>query len=136
VASHYEVVDFRPSLHLSTCSTTPSLPLDASTMSNQRPPTAVLEEHEKQWIFTESDLLKTPSILDGMDPAQERELRAKGVNFILQAGIMLKLPNTTLSTAAIFFNRFLMRHSLKSKGGTKALHHYVRLILSPRRLKI
>ena len=56
---------------------------------------------------------------------KERELRLKGTNFILQVGIALKLPQLTLSTAAVFFNRFLMRRSLVAKGGVKPLHHYV-----------
>lgn len=62
-----------------------------------------------------------------MSAEEEREMRAKGLNFIMQVGIMLKLPQLTLSTAGIFFNRFLMRHSLVNKGGDspKPLHHYV-----------
>ena len=62
-----------------------------------------------------------------MLPEKERELRAKGVSFIRQVGIMLKLPELTLSTAAIFFHRFLMRVTLMDKPGAKALHHYVSL---------
>jgi len=61
-----------------------------------------------------------------MSPEAEKEIRSKGVNFITQVGIMLKLPQVTLSTAAIFFNRFLMRRSLQPKDGYKPLHHYVR----------
>lgn len=60
-----------------------------------------------------------------MPAEEERMLRRKGVNFILQVGMMLKLPQTTLSTAAVFFNRYLMRNSLKAKPGYKPLHHYV-----------
>ena len=89
------------------------------------PPYKVLEETEKQWLFSEEELRRTPSVIDGMTIETERELRAKGVNFISQIGIMLKLPQLTLSTAAVFFNRFLMRNSLVDKPGRKALHHYV-----------
>lgn len=63
--------------------------------------------------------------MDGMKPEVERETRGKGVNFIWQVGMMLKLPQLTLSTAAVFFNRFLMRHSLVPREGYKPLHHYV-----------
>ena len=60
-----------------------------------------------------------------MTQAEEKELRAKGVNFIVQVGILLKLPQLTLSTAAIFFQRFLMRASLKSaRDGIPKLHHF------------
>lgn len=62
-----------------------------------------------------------------MPPAKEKEVRTKGINFIRQVGIMMKLPELTLSTASIFFNRYLMRMSLVDKPGLKALHHYVRL---------
>lgn len=60
-----------------------------------------------------------------MTQADEQEIRVKGVNFIVQVGIMLKLPQLTLSTAAIFFQRFLMRASLrKERNGIPKLHHY------------
>lgn len=60
-----------------------------------------------------------------MTQAEEKETRAKGVNFIVNVGIMLKLPQLTLSTAAVFFQRFLMRASLKKeRNGIPKLHHY------------
>ncbi|QDS75552.1 hypothetical protein FKW77_005667 [Venturia effusa] len=89
-----------------------------------RDPYEVLAEAEQQWIFTEEELLRTPSICDGMPMEEERHNRYKGNHFITQAGIMLKLPQTTLSTAAVFFNRYLMRKSLVSRPPYKALHHY------------
>lgn len=102
-----------------------------------RPPPPAVAEAEEQWLFTEDELLQAPSIVDGMSSEEERALRRKGVNFILQVGMMLKLPQTTLSTAAVFFNRYLMRNSLKPRPGYKPLHHYVSLALhlgSKRRL--
>jgi protein BUR2 len=94
-----------------------------------RPPPPAVVEAEQQWIFTEDELLQAPTIVDGMAAEEERTLRRKGVNFILQVGMMLKLPQTTLSTAAVFFNRFMMRNSLKPKPGFKPLHHYVSVLL-------
>jgi protein BUR2 len=79
-------------------------------------PNRVLAEQEAQWLFTDAELANTPSIQDGMTQAEEKELRAKGVNFIVQVGILLKLPQLTLSTAAIFFQRFLMRASLNPEA--------------------
>ena len=88
-------------------------------------PYEVIEEAERQWIYTEDELLRTPSIIDGLSPEEERTFRYKGFNFITQVGIMLKLPQTTISTATVFFNRFLMRYSLKQKSKEdKKLHHY------------
>ncbi|TKA71760.1 hypothetical protein B0A55_08588 [Friedmanniomyces simplex] len=93
----------------------------------QRPksPNRVLAEAEAQWIFTDAELTNTPTIQDGMPVAEERETRAKGINFIVSVGVMLKLPQITLSTAAIFFQRYLMRGSLKkARGDMPKLHHY------------
>ncbi|KAF2191178.1 cyclin-like protein [Zopfia rhizophila CBS 207.26] len=89
-----------------------------------RPPPPAVAEAEQQWIFSEEELLQTPSVVDGMPADEEKTIRRKGVNFILQVGMMLKLPQTTLSTAAVFFNRYLMRRSLVAQAGYKPLHHY------------
>ncbi|KAI0889400.1 cyclin-like protein [Annulohypoxylon maeteangense] len=75
-----------------------------------------------QWYFTPDEVLSSPSILDGLSPAEERLRRAKGVNFIYQAGILLELPQTTLYVAGVFFHRFFMRCSMvEEKHG---IHHY------------
>jgi hypothetical protein len=77
----------------------------------------------EQWLFSEEDIKNSPSALHGLDPAEERSRRAKGVNFIVQAGILLKIPQLTLGTASVFFHRFFMRASMiQEKGG---VHHYV-----------
>ncbi|KAK6586061.1 hypothetical protein PZA11_001118 [Diplocarpon coronariae] len=75
-----------------------------------------------QWLFTEEELKATPSMCDGLDPAEERSRRAKGVNFIIQTGILLKLPQITIGVASTFFHRFFMRRSMVEKHG--GLHHY------------
>lgn len=95
--------------------------------AKQRPrsPNRVLAEAEAQWLFTEAELANTPSIQDGMSQEDEKLTRARGVHFIVQVGILLKLPQLTLSTASIFFQRFLMRASLKKeRGGIPKLHHF------------
>ena len=75
-----------------------------------------------QWLFTRDEVASCPSIIDGMSPVEERLRRAKGVNFIYQAGILLELPQTTLYVAGVFFHRFYMRFSMDEKLG---IHHYV-----------
>lgn len=102
-------------------------PVVPPQVERPRPPPPAVQAEEEQWLFTEEELLMTPSIMDGMKPEEEKAIRRKGVQFILQVGMMLKLPQTTLSSAAIFFNRFLMRNSLKhnKETGVKALHQYV-----------
>lgn len=76
-----------------------------------------------QWFFTTDEVHSTPSIIDGISPSEERLRRAKGINFIYQAGVMLDLPQITLWVAGVFFHRFFMRFSMvQEKGG---IHHYV-----------
>ncbi|SPN96836.1 related to C-type cyclin [Cephalotrichum gorgonifer] len=75
-----------------------------------------------QWYFTPDEVVSTPSIIDGISRAEERLRRAKGVNFIYQAGALLDLPQPTLWVAGVFFHRFYMRFSMvEEKSG---LHHY------------
>jgi hypothetical protein len=76
-----------------------------------------------QWFFTQEEVLSSPSILDGLAPAEERLRRAKGVNFIYQAGILLELPQITLYVAGVFFHRFYMRRSMVEEK--QGIHHYV-----------
>nr|OQO26741.1 hypothetical protein B0A51_07720 [Rachicladosporium sp. CCFEE 5018] len=100
-------------------------PSHPAQRTRPKSPNRVLAEAEAQWTFTPAELANTPSIQDGLSPAEEKDIRTKGVNFILQVGILLKLPQLTLSTAATFFQRFLMRSSLKGvRDGVPKLHHY------------
>ncbi|PPJ57472.1 hypothetical protein CBER1_04413 [Cercospora berteroae] len=100
-------------------------PAHPATRQRPKSPNRVLAEAEAQWIFTDEELANAPSIQDGMSAEDERDRRIKGINFIVQVGIMLKLPQLTLSTASIFFQRFLMRASLaKERNGVPKLHHY------------
>lgn len=96
----------------------------ASAEQQRTLPSEVLFLAESQWLFSDEELLRTPSILDGLTPEKERDNRAKGVNFILQIGIMLKIPQITLATASVFLHRFYMRHSMEDGPGHKGLHFY------------
>ncbi|KZF19750.1 cyclin-like protein [Xylona heveae TC161] len=87
-------------------------------------PNPVLLEAESQWLFSEEELLRTPSALDGMAPEKERENRGKGVNFITQVGIMLRLPQLTLASASVFLHRFFMRHSMVDTPERPGMHYY------------
>jgi len=89
----------------------------------QSSPQRIPQARPDQWLFTLDEVASTPSILHGLSLAEERLRRAKGVNFIYQAGIMLGLPQLTLWVAGVFFHRFYMRCSMvEEKGG---IHHYV-----------
>lgn len=78
---------------------------------------------QTQWLFTAAELLRAPSILEGLPPEQELMNRAKGVNFITQVGIALKLPQLTLATACVYLHRFFMRHSMPTPT-RPGIHHY------------
>jgi protein BUR2 len=84
----------------------------------------VLERAQSQWIFSPAELQRAPSILDGMDRTQEQSNRSKGVNFITQVGMLLKLPQLTLATASVYLHRFFMRHSMVDLPNRPGLHHY------------
>lgn len=84
---------------------------------------AVIERDQSQWLFTTSELLRSPSILEGLPVTQELANRQKGVNFITQVGIMLKLPQLTLATASVYLHRFFMRHAMQ-QANKPGLHHY------------
>jgi protein BUR2 len=82
-----------------------------------------LKTPREQWFFTQDEVNSSPSILDGISPTEERLRRAKGVNFIYQAGVLLDLPQITLYVAGVFFHRFYMRMSMVEERG--GIHHYV-----------
>ncbi|KAL8639407.1 MAG: hypothetical protein Q9228_003552 [Teloschistes exilis] len=87
-------------------------------------PTEILMMTESQWVFSESELLRTPSIIDGMSPEREKENRGKGVNFIFQVGMMLKIPQVTLATASVLLHRFFMRHTMVDNTPRQSYHYY------------
>lgn len=102
----------------------PETAASSTDSSRQTSNLATVSPSDSQWLFTEAELLRTPSILDGLPPEKERENRAKGVHFILQAGIMLKLPQITLATASVFLHRFFMRHSMSNAPSRPGFHYY------------
>lgn len=80
-------------------------------------------DSDDQWIFSEEEVKRSPSVEHGISSEDERIRRAKGVNFLGQAGLLLQLPPHVLGSAAVFFHRFYMRCSMvPEKGG---IHHYV-----------
>lgn len=102
---------------------TTSPPRKPHTAINPSPTYNMAADEPSQWLFTEEEIRSSPTIMDGVDPVEERCRRAKGINFIIQAGIMLKLPQLTLATAAVFFQRFYMRRSMVTEK--QGIHHYV-----------
>ena len=84
----------------------------------------IIHRTQSQWLFSPAELARAPSILDGYDLVQEHANRAKGVNFITQVGILLKLPQLTLATASIYLHRFFMRYSMVDLPNRPGLHYY------------
>lgn len=98
-------------------------PPQKRTLHEHVPPTFnMASEASSQWLFSDKDILNSPSAAHGVPPEQERLSRAKGADFILHAGCILKLPQLTIATASVFFQRFYMRASIDPKRGH---HHYV-----------
>ncbi|KAL1986242.1 hypothetical protein VTN96DRAFT_6757 [Rasamsonia emersonii] len=107
------------------------MPLMASPSSQPKevrpvpaPSNPVLLEAQSQWLFTDEELTRTPSQLDGMSMEAEHTSRSKGVNFIVQVGIMLKLPQPTLATASVYLHRFFMRYSMVDLPNRPGMHPY------------
>lgn len=95
--------------------------------------TAMADEddlYSNQWMFTAEEISSSPSILHGITPEEERTRRAKGVNFIVQAGVLMRFPQVVICTAAVFFHRFYMRQSMVTEKN--GIHHYVRSSSLPR----
>ncbi|KAE8145508.1 cyclin-like protein [Aspergillus avenaceus] len=88
------------------------------------PSNPVLLATQAQWLFTDEELKRAPSQLDGMALEAEHTSRSKGVNFITQVGIMLKLPQLTLATAAVYLHRFFMRYSMVDLPQRPGMHPY------------
>ncbi|PLB40891.1 putative cyclin [Aspergillus candidus] len=88
------------------------------------PSNPVLLSKQAQWLFTDEELTRSPSLLDGMKLEAEHMSRSKGVNFIMQVGIMLKLPQLTLATAAVYLHRFFMRFSMVDLPQRPGMHPY------------
>lgn len=96
----------------------------AASRTPPTPSNAIVLEAQSQWLFTDAELQRTPSILDGMTVETEHINRSKGVSFITQVGIMLKLPQLTLLTADIYLHRFFMRYSMVNLPNRPGMHYY------------
>ncbi|CAN8098730.1 unnamed protein product [Discula destructiva] len=111
-----------PPTHSSRTSSLPPQSRTGAPSPAHPSPTSAPRPRASQWYFTPEETLSSPSILDGLTPQDERLRRAKGVNFIYQAGAMIELPQTTLWVAAVFFHRFYMRLSMDAEKS--GIHHY------------
>ncbi|KAF9121454.1 hypothetical protein BGW39_010517 [Mortierella sp. 14UC] len=68
---------------------------------------------DSQWYYQKEEFYGTPSQISGLSFPVEKECRHKGIAFIMMVGMHLKLPQLTMATAALFFQRFYMRRSFK-----------------------
>lgn len=87
---------------------------------NATPPPSTQPRHiapietpsENCWLFTPEEVAETPSRLDGISAELEARVIAKSAHFIHDAGRELSVPQLTMSTACIFFQRFYMLESM------------------------
>ncbi|KAK4659320.1 hypothetical protein QC762_109130 [Podospora pseudocomata] len=111
-----------PPVYSSRTSPPPPRPLRSAPSPAMSSPQRSQQQRREQWLFTLDEVKSTPSIMDGLPIGEERLRRAKGVNFIYQAGMLLELPQITIWVAAVFFHRFYMRYSMVEQNG--GIHHY------------
>lgn len=78
--------------------------------------TSVLEETPEQEtsvsIYIPWDI-QTPSELEGMSVVEERKIRIFCTGLIQEAGVLLKLPQISILTGMLIFNRFYWRKSFQ-----------------------
>uniref|UniRef100_S4RDW2 Cyclin K n=1 Tax=Petromyzon marinus TaxID=7757 RepID=S4RDW2_PETMA len=69
------------------------------------------------WYWDKRDLVRTPSMQEGMDAVTESRYRREGARFIFDVGTRLGLyplsHYDTLATGMVYFHRFYMFHSFK-----------------------
>lgn len=78
-------------------------------------PRKEMERKKNDWIFSQTEVFqRSPSIVKGgLSPKHEMIQRAKGINFIIQVGTSVRVPEMTINAACTFLHRFYIRHSLK-----------------------
>ncbi|ORY35616.1 cyclin-dependent protein kinase regulator [Naematelia encephala] len=90
-------------------------------------------------LATLAQITSTPSSRDGIPPEVEDDLRVAGCMMIQEAGIMLKLPQSTMATAQVIFHRFYYVSSMASFGindiSVSALYLSSKLNETPIRLR-
>ncbi|KNC82244.1 hypothetical protein SARC_05471 [Sphaeroforma arctica JP610] len=69
---------------------------------------------DESWYFTEEELkYQTASRADNISFEEEEKLRRVGAGFIQDVGESIRVPQLTIATASIFFQRFYVYQSFK-----------------------
>ncbi|TPX32010.1 hypothetical protein SeMB42_g07667 [Synchytrium endobioticum] len=93
-----------------------------------------------QWLFSLEALAKSPSIQDGMSPADEACQKAWACIYMRRIGRDLKLTTETVATAKYFLHRFYTRNSLQDVNpyevAAAALYLSCKLSDSHRKLRV
>lgn len=64
--------------------------------------------------FTKQELARAPSVMEpNMNDAKVKTLLKKAIEFLQKTGMSLRLPQLTIATAVVYFQRFYVVHSLK-----------------------
>ncbi|RIA81412.1 cyclin-like protein [Glomus cerebriforme] len=73
-----------------------------------------MEFCQANWYFKKTDFLShSPSRYDGISVTDEKKLRSKGIKYIVQVCVNIKLPQIVIATASVYFHRFFMRKSFR-----------------------
>lgn len=65
----------------------------------------------ERWIFTNSQLVNTPSRKCGIDSDKELTYRQQAANLIQDMGQKLQVNQLCINTAIVYMHRFYMFHS-------------------------
>ena len=67
---------------------------------------------DNAWLFTAEEVAETPSRLNDIPAEVEAQVVAKSARFIQDCGREILIPQLTISTAILFFQRFYMLESM------------------------
>lgn len=67
----------------------------------------------KDWLFSRADLENSASRRDGYGVVDENNRRARSISFLYEVARVLEVRIYVASTAAIYFHRFFLFHSLQ-----------------------
>ncbi|XP_029435180.1 cyclin-L2 isoform X2 [Rhinatrema bivittatum] len=90
-------------------------------------------------LMSEEYCALTPTQMDGLDAATERDLRCAGCELIQAAGILLRLPQVAMATGQVLFQRFFytksfVKHSMEHVS-MACVHLASKIEEAPRRIR-
>ncbi|GAB1609344.1 cyclin-T1-like [Argonauta hians] len=98
-------------------------------------------EKEERWLFTKSDISRSPSTRgpDSLDPKKELHYRQLAANFIQEMGQKLQVTQLCINTAIVYMHRFYMLRCFqkfsRNQMGSVCLYLAAKVEEQPRKLE-